>query len=208
MQFDKSLSRKQMALLIYLVCAGRSFRRKWLATLLWGKCGQSQALYNLRRALYQIGHELCLIDLDRRQFLIVSPDSVQFYPKAPYSLDVQEFKEGATELYAPFLDTFSINNAIEFEEWRRQECAIIDVIFETAQTANKLLQPLDIIEYAQIGCSKLFMGHWYIAPDGIRYKLLYALATSPITVVLEQHGGQGLKLPAPIFKSWFKPVTI
>ncbi len=179
------LSRKQLALLIFLVCEGTVFRRERLATLLWGECGQSQALYNLRRALYQIGHELCLIDLDRWQFLIVSPYDVQWYPKAPYSLDIRESDEPSR---GPFLGTFTVNNAPEFEEWVTMQRAAIDVQRDARR------QPED--------ACKLLMGRYYVGPTGQRFRLMYALADNPVTLVL-QRGGRYSSLSDHLFRGWF-----
>lgn len=126
-RLDKLLRRKEVALLIFLVCEGTEFRRERLATLLWGECGQSQALYRLRCALWSITNAMRSIGLDREAFLRVDRHEVRFLSDAPFSLDTRAFREDTIGLYGPFLGTFTVNNAPEFEEWHRLQCAVFEM---------------------------------------------------------------------------------
>jgi len=139
----ESLARKEQALLVYMACQpGQSFSREHLATLLWGEAPQSQARYNLRRALWNLRQTLAQVGLAPEDCLTVEGSRIHVPPTAPCWVDVCEFEqvlhacfhdaqpcfslasEGirrireALDLYqGDFLSGFSVPNAPGFEEW-------------------------------------------------------------------------------------------
>ncbi len=52
--------------------------------------------------------------------------------------------------------------------------------------------------------TQILMGRWYVGPGGRLYKLTCAMATTPVTLIVER-GGHAIKLPAPLFRKWFQP---
>ena len=79
-------SRKEQALLCYLVITGRPHRRPFLAGLFWGDRPERRALGNLRRALTH----LRAVAGDH---LLITRQTVEFNRESDYWLDVEEFGE-------------------------------------------------------------------------------------------------------------------
>jgi len=140
---EKSLARKEQALLVYLLCQpGQRFSRDHLATLLWSETAQSYARYNLRRALWNLRRVLERSDSSLDTYLEVTGDWIAARDDAPCWVDVREFEavldtefrdlesqivlsprnyqrvRYVLDLYrGEFLAGFSVPNAPEFEEW-------------------------------------------------------------------------------------------
>ncbi|MDY6875742.1 MAG: BTAD domain-containing putative transcriptional regulator [Chloroflexota bacterium] len=139
----KLLARKEQALLIYLACQPEQrFSRDHLATLLWGETIQSQARYNLRRALWHLRRVLTQAGLPSEACLAVEGPWICIHPTAPCWVDVLDFEqvlqacfqdlqsrfspasEGsrrihkALDLYqGNFVSGFSVPRAPNLEEW-------------------------------------------------------------------------------------------
>lgn len=139
----ESLARKEQALLIYLACQPEQrFSRDHLATLLWGETPQSQARYNLRRALWHLRRVLALAGLPSEACLTVEGYWICVPPTAPCWVDVLDFEqilqacfqdlqsrfspasEGARRIHRAldlyqgnFLAGFSVPHAPNLEEW-------------------------------------------------------------------------------------------
>ncbi len=137
------LARKEQALLIYLACQpGQRFSREHLATLLWGEVPQSQARYNLRRALWHLRRVLDQVGLPLEACMTVEGSWVYVPPTARCWVDIRDFEqvlqacfqdpqsrfspasEGvrrirrALDLYqGDFLAGFFVSHAPNFEEW-------------------------------------------------------------------------------------------
>jgi len=137
------LARKEQALFIYLACQpGQRFSRDHMATLLWGETLQSQARYNLRRALWHLRRILAQAGLPPEACLTVDGSWIYVPLTAPCWVDVRDFEqvlqacfqdlqsrfsptsEGvrrirrALDLYqGDFLAGFSVPHAPSFEEW-------------------------------------------------------------------------------------------
>ena len=139
----KLLARKERALLIYLACQPEQrFSRDHLATLLWGETVQSQARYNLRRALWHLRRVLAQAGLPSEVCLAVEGPWICVLPTAPCWVDVLDFEQvlqacfqdlqshfspasdgvrrirRALDLYqGNFLAGFSVPHAPNLEEW-------------------------------------------------------------------------------------------
>jgi DNA-binding SARP family transcriptional activator len=139
----ESLAQKEQALLIYLACQPEQrFSREHLATLLWGDTPQSQARYNLRRALWNLRRALDQVGLPPESCLVTEGTWIYVPPSAPCWVDVLDFEqvlqacfqdpqshfspasEGirrirkALDLYqGNFMAGFSVLRAPNFEEW-------------------------------------------------------------------------------------------
>jgi DNA-binding SARP family transcriptional activator len=137
------LARKEQALFIYLACQPEQrFSREHLATLLWGEAPQSQARYNLRRALWNLRRAFDQVGFTSEDCLAVEGSWIQVPSTAPCWVDVRDFEEvlqacfqdaqscfsltsegirrirQALDLYrGEFLTGFSIPNAPGFDEW-------------------------------------------------------------------------------------------
>ncbi len=137
------LARKEQALLIYLTCQpGQQFSREHLATLLWGEMPQSQARYNLRRALWHLRRVLGQVGFSPETCLTVEGSWIYVPPTAHCWVDVRDFEQvlqacfqdsqscfspasagfrqiqEALDLYqGDFLAGFSVSHAPNFEEW-------------------------------------------------------------------------------------------
>ncbi len=123
------MSAKAPALLAYLAATGRVQRRDELAALLWGEMPEADAKNNLRQVLTNLRR---CVD----PFLIITRETVEMNPAAPYCLDVARFEtllttattltpdertaqwQTATDLYTgDFLAGFFVSDAPAFEEW-------------------------------------------------------------------------------------------
>ncbi len=139
----EGLAKKEQALLIYVACqSGQRFSREHLATLLWGETAQSQARYNLRRALWNLRRVLDQAGLPPESCLVTEGSWVYVPPTASCWVDVCDFEqvlqacfqdpqshfspasEGirrirkALDLYrGDFMAGFSVRRAPNFEEW-------------------------------------------------------------------------------------------
>ncbi len=125
------VSAKSRALLCYLAVTGRRHSREKLAGLLWADKSEARAKANLRKSLSNL----------RRLFgnaLIITRQSVAFNRDSAYWLDVEAFESAlaeddtaseklqplreAVELYrGDFLEGFSVQQALAFEEWLLSE---------------------------------------------------------------------------------------
>lgn len=125
----KFLSDKVRALLIYLATEhARPFRREALAGLLWPNMPEAKARANLRRALANLRQVIA--DEDGR-FLRISRQTLQFNLASSAFVDALQFEqlletpeptavqmeEAAKLVNGRFLEGFSINDSIAFEEW-------------------------------------------------------------------------------------------
>ena len=136
-------SSKVRALLAFLaVEGGRPHPRDVLAGMLWPERTNSDALANLRYALYDLRNVIA----DREAvpgFLLINRSSIQLNPQSDYYLDVAHFKRltedlahphpdngaenrdehcrrlcSAVDLWqGPFLEGFSVSGSPQFEEW-------------------------------------------------------------------------------------------
>lgn len=123
------LSDKVRAVLIYLAIEqGRPLRRETLAALLWPGQPERKARANLRRALANLrqvihdadGHYL-YITRQTLQFKLVASvivDAIQFEQLlSDNEPGLAQMEEAVALVKGPFLDGFSINDSIAFEEW-------------------------------------------------------------------------------------------
>ncbi|MCA9943994.1 MAG: AAA family ATPase [Anaerolineales bacterium] len=123
------LSDKVRALLVYLaVEQARPLRREALAALFWSEHPKGKALANLRRALANLRQ---VIDDENGRFLRITRQSLQFNPNSKATIDLRQFysllagseptlahmEEAVKMANGRFLDGFSINDSIAFEEW-------------------------------------------------------------------------------------------
>ena len=133
---------KVRALLAYLaVESERPHPRRRLAGLLWPDQPEERALHNLRQALSTL-RKLLPEGHAGEPFLLATPDTVQFNPRSPFSLDLRDFQrlldealrhlsdrpcagrpilpllQSALALYrGPFLEHFNLDDGSEFDEW-------------------------------------------------------------------------------------------
>jgi DNA-binding SARP family transcriptional activator len=132
-------SRRTEALLIYLVCTGRSHSREALANLLWDNRSQKQALGNLRVLLTSLRQTL-------GAYVTITRQMVAFNRDSPHWLDVVELEAGLAAVRGPqtqsdplspptlarlaqtlsfyqgdFLDGFYLRHSRDFEEWQVTE---------------------------------------------------------------------------------------
>lgn len=130
------VSRRAVALLIYLVCTGRPHSRETLANLLWDEGEQSRLLGNLRVLLSSLRQSL-------GAHLIITRQTVAFNPASSHWLDVATLEAGlavarlqsdrllpaAAEHLAQtlalyqgdFLHGFHLRGSQGFEEWQMME---------------------------------------------------------------------------------------
>ncbi len=123
------LSDKVRALLVYLALnQDRPQRREALAALLWSDQPEKRARANLRRALANLRQ---VIDDEDGHYLYISRQTLQFNPAANAIIDALQFEqllndeepglaqveEAVALVKGPFLDGFSIDDSIAFEEW-------------------------------------------------------------------------------------------
>lgn len=123
------VSDKVRALLIYLAIEqDRPLRRESLAALLWPGQPEKRARANLRRALANLRQ---VIDDQGGHYLHITRQTLQFDPAASAFVDAVQFEqlledgepglafveEAVALAEGPFLDGFSINDSIAFEEW-------------------------------------------------------------------------------------------
>ncbi len=121
------VSAKVQALLIYLAVTGRPHDREILAELFWGDKPEAKARANLRKALSNLRRLL-------GDYLLTSEQSVAFNDTGSTWLDIRAFETAlavglqtppnllalreAAELYqGNFLASFSVDQALPFEEW-------------------------------------------------------------------------------------------
>lgn len=126
-------ARKVEALLVYLVCTGRSFPREHLAELLWDERTQSQSLTNLRATLSRLKEQVAPFLLINRKDISIQPlakvwvDSIELsavlqLTKRPLSMSDAKRLEQALTLYkGDFLAGFSLKESRGFEDWQLAE---------------------------------------------------------------------------------------
>ena len=84
---------KTLALLAYLIVRPGPHQRDMLADLLWGEQGPARAARNLRRALWNIRHNLCPEGEDAPcPFLVITRREAAFNLESPHTLDVRLFE--------------------------------------------------------------------------------------------------------------------
>ena len=122
-------SQKAVALLAYLACNPRPFRREHLANLLWDANSTAQSLSNLRTVLTRLRHHLNDSLLVTRKTLAIDPasvasvDVIDLEEKAEklagrISSDTAPQLEQALALYqGEFLSGFHLPNAEGFQRW-------------------------------------------------------------------------------------------
>ncbi|MAT96542.1 MAG: hypothetical protein CL608_05310 [Anaerolineaceae bacterium] len=123
------ISDKVRGLLVYLaVEQPRPLRREALAALFWPDQPKAKALANLRRALANLRR---VIDDENGRFLYITRQTLQFNADSQATVDAIQFAqllgggeptlaqmEGAVKLInGRFLEGFSIDDSIAFEEW-------------------------------------------------------------------------------------------
>jgi len=121
---------KSRALLYYLAAIGQPQTRSHLATLLWGESGQSEAYHSLRSSLYHLRKALQAVQMD--DVLISSGELLSLEP-ASYECDVPAFRlllaqnqelalsEAVTLHRGPFLQGFTLTDAVLFDDWAQIE---------------------------------------------------------------------------------------
>ncbi|WP_420642873.1 AAA family ATPase [Candidatus Leptofilum sp.] len=159
------LSNKVRALLLYLAIEqARPFRREQLANLLWPGQSHRKARANLRRALANLRQ---VIDDENGRFLHVTRQTLQFNPASSAHVDAVQFEqllnqpeptltdlETAVSLaHGRFLDDFSINNNIAFEEWallKREQLQrqLLHTLHQLATHYESQHQPKTAVRYA------------------------------------------------------------
>jgi len=141
---------KNQTLLAYLVVeADRAHSRAELADLLWPEEPPSKARLNLRQAIFQLRSLLPPGTQNEAEFLLITPQTLQFNRQASHSLDVRDFAhlldacsehhagaaaaveqsrcplclprlQQAVELYqGEFLAEMVVENSPDLEEWIR-----------------------------------------------------------------------------------------
>lgn len=123
------ISDKVRALLVYLaVEQTRPLRREALAALFWPNQPKAKALANLRRALANLRQ---VIDDEGGRFLHITRQSLQFNADSHATVDAIQFahlldglqpslrqmEEAVALVSGRFLEGFSIDDSITFEEW-------------------------------------------------------------------------------------------
>ncbi len=135
---------KVRALLAYLIVEGnQAHSRSTLAALLWPDYNEENARTNLRHALHQLRQAIGDAKATP-SWLLITRQTLQFNPDAPYTLDVQAFStlldrvtnhahahlaqcqsclqtlhQAAAIYKGDFLAGFAVNDSAPFEEWRR-----------------------------------------------------------------------------------------
>jgi DNA-binding SARP family transcriptional activator len=121
---------KASALLFFLAATGKPHTRDYLATLLWGETGASEARHSLRSSLYRLRQG---IQLDQAEEILVSNGEFLCLQSNTYDCDVSEFHRlltiddeqslrQAVALYrGSLLQGFTLTQAPMFEEWVRTE---------------------------------------------------------------------------------------
>jgi len=120
------LSKKALALFVYLAVTGRPQHRDQLADLFWSECNNQQARNNLRYLLPELRKAL-------GDYLVITPQTIAFNRSRPYGLDSEYFYQTLTRVpesvpthvlqatldryQAEFLAGFRVRNAPVFEQW-------------------------------------------------------------------------------------------
>ncbi len=114
---------KSQALLFYLALSTRPHSRLALAGLLWPEKSDSEALANLRQAVYHLRNALPnYLDITRLT-IALNPDwpcqvDVVLFEKATNATDEMHTLQTAVDHYVgDFLAGFYVEEAVEFEEW-------------------------------------------------------------------------------------------
>jgi DNA-binding SARP family transcriptional activator len=123
-------TRKAKAMLIYLICTGRSQSRELLAELLWPDRPQGQALHNLRSELARLNQALPAYILSTRQTLAFNRSQAHWLDMIQLEQELTTRQESqlteaqakavdqALDLYqGDFLTGFYLNDAPDFEAW-------------------------------------------------------------------------------------------
>jgi DNA-binding SARP family transcriptional activator len=126
---------KASALLFFLAATGKPHTRDYLATLLWGETGTSEARHSLRSSLYRLRQAIQLDQADEilvsnGEFLCLQPniydcDLLEFYRLLAME-DEQSFRQAVSLYRGSMLQGFSLAQAPMFEEWVRTERAQLD----------------------------------------------------------------------------------
>ncbi|GAB4122908.1 MAG: hypothetical protein Fur005_45070 [Roseiflexaceae bacterium] len=117
-------TRKALALLAYMALAERPLSRATAAALLWPSYDQQRAFANLRRTLWALNRAV------GAGFLHIHGDLIGLSEPAMAAIDVVRFQRCLAERHpqalqeavdlaaAPFLEGFSLPDAIEFDDWQ------------------------------------------------------------------------------------------
>jgi DNA-binding SARP family transcriptional activator len=136
---------KSLALFSYLIVTRQSHSRLSLATLLWGESSDSNARAQLRTALAELRQHL-------EPYLSVTRKTVAFNSEPDYWLDVDVFTSSCQSLQAEansmadierlkkavdlyrgdFLEGFYVRNAVDFEQWQREQQEWLHKLVEQA----------------------------------------------------------------------------
>ena len=110
-------SRKEQALLCYLVVTGKPHTRPFLAGLFWGDRPDHRALGNLRRALTHLRPVA-------GDHLLIIQQTVAFNRESDYWLDVEEFEN---------LINWEIGTSSGRADWSRDQSANMSVLREAVE---------------------------------------------------------------------------
>jgi DNA-binding SARP family transcriptional activator len=123
-------NQKASALLFFLAATGKPHTRDYLATLLWGEAGASEARHSLRSSLYRLRQGIQLSSTDE---LLVSNGEFLCLQSNIYDCDVSEFyrllamedeqslRQAVAFYRGSLLQGFTLTQAPMFEEWVRTE---------------------------------------------------------------------------------------
>jgi DNA-binding SARP family transcriptional activator len=131
---------KARALLFFLAAGGERCGRDYLASLLWSETATSEAHHSLRSAIYRLRQA---IEPDRTGQVLIGDGELLYLQSGAYESDANEFRrllangsedalKQAVGLYrGPFLQGFSVSNALGFEEWvQSQDTQLSRACFE------------------------------------------------------------------------------
>src|SRR6266498_523746 len=121
---------KASALLFFLAATGKPHTRDYLATLLWGEAGASEARHSLRSSLYRLRQAIQLgqaaeLLVSNGEFLCLQPnvydcDVIEFYRLLALE-DEQSLCQAVALYRGTLLQGFTLTQAPMFEEWVRTE---------------------------------------------------------------------------------------
>ena len=150
----KFVSRKALALVVYLAITPGNRSREELADLLWSDQSQEQATRNLRVVLSDIRKKI-------GDYLFIDRNSVAIHKNMDIRVDVHQLKEAietenldaAISLYkGDFLESFYLRGASRFENWQvfereKIKLELIDGLTETTHLLFKAGKSKESIKY-------------------------------------------------------------
>lgn len=111
---------KKAEALFYFLCVNKKTTREILSTLLWSDYNDESARKNLRNAIYVIKNLIC-------EDIIITPNRsvVELNPEVKIDTDIDKlnlYEDNETEYFDKiFLESFSLKDAYDFEEWLREK---------------------------------------------------------------------------------------